>query len=115
MEKAKPLKPLTEKQERKIERAWHKAAANVNSACVKRGQELVREAKEHQKKRIEEGKRSTEALAKDLSGYVVGAVQGRIMTCGTLPITCLMCENRIGHLDRCLPCFDFSNFKKRGE
>lgn len=52
----------------------------VNSACIERGKEFVREAKEEHKKRRESSNKDIEQAAKDIATGLVGVGKGRVMT-----------------------------------
>lgn len=95
MEK-KPLKPITEKEEKKIRKEFTQAANNINSACRKRGEELVKEAVEFHSKKKEDSKKSTDAIAKDVASYAVGIARGRITTHG-LNYCCFDCVNHVSN------------------
>lgn len=51
----------------------------VNRACIKRGQELLREAKEDKKRRKEASSRDLDQAAKDIATGIVGIGKKRVM------------------------------------
>lgn len=52
----------------------------VNSACMERGKQLVKEAKEEHNKRKEASDKDVEQAAKDIATGLVGIGKGRILT-----------------------------------
>ena len=112
----KDVKPLTKKEEKAIKAtasaAWRRT--QNNSAFAREEKRFLNIAKEvKEKKRADQVKR-TEAMAKDVAGYIAKKSREAVTLGGNMPIECLTCEFRVGHLDKCLPCHEFSNYQEKG-
>lgn len=92
----KPLKPLTEKEEKKIRKEFNDARNIKNSNCEKRGEELVKEAMAFHSKKKEDSKKNSDEIAKDVANFVVGQALGRITTHGK-NYCCFDCANHVSN------------------
>jgi len=108
----KTLKSLKEK--------IRKAEAGVNSACERRGKELLQEAINHHKQRKLESFKRTEPVAKDLANYIAGVNRGRVSIIAGGSYCCFEClyhrtDIQVSGKPICVVCNNGMYFTKKGD
>jgi len=83
----------------------------VNSACQKRGQELLKQARESYKKRAEYNKKECYQAAKEGATYLSAKVRGRVSVFGIGTYSCFECVNRFKK--SCKSCYNGDHFVRK--
>jgi hypothetical protein len=66
----------------------------INDACIKRGEELVKEVVEERKKKAESVKKEIYQQSKEAATYLAGKARGRITLTGGVRYSCFTCQYR---------------------
>jgi hypothetical protein len=64
----------------------------VNDACVKRGEEMVKEVIKEREKRAEDVKKEIGQQAKEAATYFAAKARGRVTLTGTARYNCFKCQ-----------------------
>jgi len=83
----------------------------VNDACVKRGKELLKEAKEVHKKKAEDGKKDIYQSAKEGATYLRNKARGKIMIGTGVAYCCFECIYHRVNCSECRVCQNGSSFE----
>jgi len=103
-------------KEKKQALSFQKEASRVqsHSSFKREEQRFLNIAKDLKANRDRDSFRRTQDMSKELAKDFCNISREAVSIGGTMPLECLMCVNRIGHLDKCLPCRDFSNYQEKG-
>lgn len=102
--------------ERKEAMKFQKDAARVqgHSSFKREEQRFLNIAKDQKAKKHADSFKQTQDLSKSIATQLCHISREAITIGGTMPLECLTCANRIGHLDKCLPCQGFNHYQEKG-